>query len=160
MEHNQKISHLFVWCSVQDAKEKYKFSDADIETYTVRTEHFFVVEIPIDNYQFDRSTIEFDGHSYITVDKPVIIIVQDEAIFRLYDGAKEFWKLKGKQKLRHKGEGKGVMASAFLSEQLGFISISREQLQEINAQRAVLRKPPLQYYIEQAGRIYPSIHLF
>ena len=52
------------------------------------------------------------------------------------------------------------MASAFLSEQLGFISISPEQLAEINALRAQLQKPPLKYYIKRDGRIYPSIHFF
>ena len=82
------------------------------------------------------------------------------AIFKSYDGAKKFWKMKGKQKLRRKGEGKGVMASAFLSEQLGFISITHAQLHEINARRAALGKGPLKHYIENEGKIYPSIHLF
>ena len=119
-----------------------------------------LVEIPIDKFDFDRNAIQFGGDVSITAVKPVIIIVQDEAIFRSYDGAKKFWKQKGRQKLRKKGEGQGVMASAFLSEQLGFISISPEQLAEINALRAQLQKPPLKYYIERDGRIYPSIHLF
>ena len=126
MEEYQKKSFLFFRCTFEDAREKYKFSEEDIKSYTVQMGDQSLVEIPIDKFDFDRNAIQFGGDVSITVDKPVIIIVQDEAIFRSYDGAKKFWKQKGRQKLRKKGEGQGVMASAFLSEQLGFISISNK----------------------------------
>ena len=123
---------------------KYKFSEDHIKIYTVQMGDQSLVEIPIDKFDFDRNAIQFGGDVSITAVKPVIIIVQDEAIFRSYDGAKKFWKQKGRQKLRKKGEGQGVMASAFLSEQLGFISISPERLAEINALRAQLQKASLE----------------
>ena len=48
------------------------------------------------------------------------MFVQDEAIFKSYDGAKKFWKQTAKQKIRKKGEGVGIMACAFVSEQVGY----------------------------------------
>ena len=88
------------------------------------------------------------------------MFVQDEAIFKSYDGAKKFWKQTGKQKIRKKGEGVGIMTCAIVSEQLGFLSISHEQLADMNALRARANKGPLKYYTEHDGRIYPSLHLF
>ena len=70
------------------------------------------VEIPIDKYDFDRGKFELGGFLSSTGEKPTIIFVQDEAIFKSYDGAKKFWKMKGRNKLRKNGEGKGVMVSA------------------------------------------------
>ena len=75
-------------------------------------------------------------------------------------GQRNFWKQTAKQKIRKKGEGVGIMACAFVSEQLGFLSISHEQLADINALRARANKGPLKYYTEHDGRIYPSLHLF
>ena len=120
MDSYQKNSHLFFRCSVEDAQEKYKFSEEDIAAHTVNIQETCVVEIPIDKFDFDRSTFQMGGHTSVATEKPYIIFVQDEAIFKSFDGSKKFWKLKGKQKLRKKGEGKGLMACAFVSEQLGF----------------------------------------
>ena len=50
------------------------------------------------------------------------------------------------------------MARAFVSEQFGFLSVSHEQLAEINALR--VNKGPLKYHTEHDGRIYPSVNLF
>jgi len=65
-----------------------------------------LVEIPIDKFDFDRNAIQFGGDVSITAVKPVIIIVHDKP-FCSYDGAKKFWKQKGRQKLRKKDEGQG-----------------------------------------------------
>ena len=66
----------------------------------------------------------------------------------------------GKQKLRTKGEGKGVMVSAFLNEQLGFLSISYKQLEKIISRRVAINKQRLKFYVEHEQKINPSIHLF
>ena len=84
---------------VEDAKVKFKFSKADINEYTVHTQDCAVVEIPIDKFEFDRDTKEFVGNVSVTVEKSVIIIVQDESIFRSFVGAKKFRKQTGRQKL-------------------------------------------------------------
>ena len=102
MKGYQKRSHLFFRCSVENARNKYKFSDEDIDTYLVTVGDVSCVEIPIDKFDFDRNEIEFGGDHSITVERPIIIFVQDEAIFKSYDGAKKFWKQNGKQKLRKK----------------------------------------------------------
>ena len=46
-------------------------------------------------------------------------------------GQRNFGSKTAKQKIRKKGEGVGIMACAFVSEQLGFLSISNEQLAEM-----------------------------
>ena len=102
MKGYQKRSHLFFRCSVENARNKYKFSDEDIDTYLVTVGDVSCVEIPIDKFDFDRNEIKFGGDHSITVERPIIIFVQDEAIFKSYDGAKKFWKQKGKQKLQRK----------------------------------------------------------
>ena len=63
--------------------------------------------------------MEYGGQTSCLVEKPIIMFVQDEAIFKSYDGAKKFWKQTAKQKIRKKGEGVGIMACAFVSEQVG-----------------------------------------
>ena len=128
----REIRFFFFRCAFEDGG-KYKVSEEDIKIYTVQMGDQSLVEIPIDKFDFDRNAIQFGGDVSITAVKPVIIIVQDEAIFHFTMGPKMFWKQKCRQKLRKKGKGQGVMASAFLSEQLGFISISPEQLAEIYA---------------------------
>ena len=62
------------------------------------------------------------GQTSCLVEKPIIMFVQDEAIFKSYDGAKKFWKQTAKQKIRKKGEGVGIMACAFVSAQVGYTS--------------------------------------
>jgi hypothetical protein len=118
-----------------------------------------LVEIPIDKFDFDRNAIQFGGDVSITAVKPVIIIVHDKPFFALMMGPKSFGNKRADKNCERKMKGK-VMASAFLSEQLGFISISSEQLAETNTLRAQLQKPPLKYYIERDGSIYPFVHLF
>ena len=66
----------------------------------------------------------------------------------------------GKQKFRVKAEGKGVMVSAFLNEQLGFLSISYKQLEKINSRRVAINKQRLKFYVEHEQKIYPPIHMF
>jgi len=110
-----------------------------------------LVEIPIDKFDFDRNAIQFGGDVSITAVKPVII-VHDKPFFALMKGPKSFGNKWADKNCERKMKGK-VMASAFLSEQLGFISMSSEQLAEINALRVQLQKPPLNYYIERDGRI-------
>ena len=59
--------------------------------------------------------MEYGGQTCCLVEKSTIMFVQDEAIFKSFDGAKKFWKQTGKQKIRKKGEGVSIMACAFVS---------------------------------------------
>ena len=160
MQLYQDRSHLFFRTSLALARDKYRFDEETIAACTSSTDSN-AIEIPIDNYDFDRNSIEFGGDLSINLEgKPSLIFVQDEAIFKSFDGAKKYWSSDGKKQLRSKGEGKGIMASAFLNEQLGFFSISREQFDTINNLRQQIGKHPLQYFTEYENRYYSSLYLF
>ena len=44
--------------------------------------------------------------------RPIMIIIQDESIFKSYDASKKIWKLETGGGIRKKGEGTGIMISA------------------------------------------------
>ena len=69
--------------------------------------------------------------------KPVIVLGQDEAIYRSSQQNDSCWTVDGESTLRTKGLGTGFMVSAFVSRALGLgLTISEMQLSEINKVRA------------------------
>ena len=70
-------------------------------------------------------------------DKPLIIIGQDEIIFKQYIFNNKSWTLlDGTREMLPKDEGTGIMVSAMVSRALGFGSgISKEQLDIVNSKR-------------------------
>ncbi|CAM9935729.1 unnamed protein product, partial [Heterosigma akashiwo] len=62
----------------------------------------------------------------------VIIICQDEVIYKAYDDQKRCWALPGFRALRKKGEGPGIMCSGFLTQQDGFLELSQEDTTDPN----------------------------
>ena len=48
-------------------------------------------------------------------EKPLVLITQDESTFNANDGKRQVWTENGKQPLRPKGRGKGIMVSGFLT---------------------------------------------
>ena len=71
------------------------FSEEDIQAFVLPQENCDVVEIPIDKFDFDRNSMQYGGQTSCLVEKPIIMFVQDEAIFKSHDGAKKFWKQNG-----------------------------------------------------------------
>ena len=70
----------------------------------------------------------------------LIYVVQDESIYKSYAAQSKAWFLKDQQVIRKKGEGRGVMASGFLTEVLGMILLCNEDLQHINNMRTIKGK--------------------
>ena len=56
------------------------------------------------------------------------MVVQDKSIFKAYDATKKIWKLETGGGIRKKGEGTGVMVSAFLTEEQGFYLLQNKSL--------------------------------
>lgn len=68
--------------------------------------------------------------------KKLIHVVQDESIYKSYSSQKRAWFLEGQRVIRKKGEGRGVMASGFLTEAAGMLKLSESDVEVINAKRA------------------------
>ena len=62
--------------------------------------------------------------------------------------------------IRKKGEGPGVMVSAFIIEELGFLSLSADEFECFKQRRAEAGKAPPKFFTEYQGRICPSVFLF
>jgi hypothetical protein len=65
--------------------------------------------------------VTFDDHGNMILpqnlaarEKPHLLIAHDESIFRSNDGKRQMWMENGKQLLRPKGQGKGIMVSDFI----------------------------------------------
>jgi hypothetical protein len=76
---------------------------------------------------------------------PLVHIGQDEAAFKSNAQPKDIWIIGGVRGMRKKGDGIGLMASAFVDEVLfGFgIRLTAEQLALVNKYRAMLGKAAL-----------------
>ncbi|CAM9903336.1 unnamed protein product, partial [Heterosigma akashiwo] len=74
--------------------------------------------------------------AHLTADEKVVLICQDEVIFKTYDDQKHCWCLEGFRALKKKGEGRGIMLSGFTTQQDGFLKLSQEDVDEINRRRA------------------------
>lgn len=70
----------------------------------------------------------------------LIQVVQDESIYKSYVAQKKAWLLNDQHIIRKKGEGKGIMASGFLTEVSGMLQLSAEELNDINCMRAAKGK--------------------
>ena len=84
--------------------------------------------------------LPFGGHISVRMPsntKPIMIVGQDECIFKQYLFSKGFWThADGTKQLIPKEEGQGIMVSSFCCRELGFgCPISASVLDAINAQR-------------------------
>jgi len=53
--------------------------------------------------------------TYLQGEKPLVLVTHDESTFNANDGKRKMWMEDGKQPLRPKGKGKGIMVSGFLT---------------------------------------------
>lgn len=65
----------------------------------------------------------------------LVHFVQDESIYKSYSSQKKAWFLENQRVIRKKGEGRGVMASGFVSEVAGMIVLTSSEVSTINKRR-------------------------
>lgn len=96
--------------------------------------------------ELDRSLLgQFGGQLNPSVmlpcERPIILAVQDETVVRQYDCHKSYWGTEDMRMLVRKTDGRGLMFSGFLTEEVGIPVPTALQLAEINAKRSALGKP-------------------
>jgi hypothetical protein len=85
-------------------------------------------------------------------EKPLIILGQDECIFKQFNLSSKLWSdPNGTRALLPKDEGQGVMISAFVSCEFGFgMTMTPDQLDKVNRQQSrgkvdIIQMKMLQY---------------
>ena len=91
-------------------------------------------------FQKRCSLLPYGGNLSIRKDptsKPLIILGQDECIFKPVIFSKGYWLLcDGTKQLNPKDEGQGVMVSVFVSRELGYgYNLTPEILKQVNKNR-------------------------
>ena len=87
--------------------------------------------------------------------KVLLVVGQDESIFKPQVYSKMVWEMEGKKSIRPKGEGQGVMVSGFQGDHDGMaLTLSAEQLAAVNERRAKAT-PPREPLTES-----PAVRLF
>ena len=84
----------------------------------------------------------FGGHlhsQFLPCERPVILVVQDETIVRQFDCHKTFWGTEDMRMLLRKTDGRGLMFSGFLTEEVG-IPVPTEQELVRNKHQALGRR--------------------
>ena len=62
--------------------------------------------------------------------KTLVLVYHDESTFHSNDGQGWVWTEAGKQLIRPKGQGRGIMVSDFIEEQNGFLHLSDEEFEQ------------------------------
>ena len=89
---------------------------------------------------FVRRECKVHSESTCKCHLPVHMMGQDESIYWQYLLSKNIWFVNGAAGLRKKGNGPGIMVSAFVSEVFGFgMSLTPDQLASVNTWRARLQ---------------------
>ena len=99
----------------------------------------------------DRTSLgRFGGHLILSnmrlCERPVMLVVQDETIVRQFDCNKCFWGSEGMRMLLRKTDGRGLMFSGFLTEEVGVPVPTDEVLSMVNAKRRAAGKLPADKY--------------
>ena len=61
--------------------------------------------------------------------RELVLIYHDESTFHSNDGQGWMWAEKGRQPIRPKGQGRGLMVSDFIEEHDGYLRLSEETFQ-------------------------------
>ena len=110
---------------------KYRHNGVDMVEYHVDDHKLFAAKC---------SSLQYGGNLSIhkpPTQKPLMIIGQDECIFKQYIFKKKYWVLPdGTRQLIPKDEGQGLMLSSFCCRELGYgYSPSDSILQAVNVKR-------------------------
>jgi hypothetical protein len=128
----------------------YKYKNKKDEEY---------VELHVDDhpsFQDESNHLLYGGNLSVRKDesqKPVMIIGQDECIFKQYTLVKKSWSdPDGMRALLPKDDGRGLMISSFVCRELGYgWDLNEEQMQKVNEQR--MRGDRKQYMDETAATL-------
>jgi hypothetical protein len=117
------------------------------------------VELHVDDhpvFQDDANDLPFGGNLSVRKEegvKPLMIIGQDECIFKQYSLVKKSWSdPDGMRPLLPKDDGRGLMISSFVSRELGYgYNLNSEQLDKVNRER--MRNDRKKYKDESAATL-------
>ena len=142
------------WCArwIQIPMDKYRQYEMDeiefrCKGYEFTYDHsqkdyieFHVDDVPDSLYEDLVAPIPHGGYCSVRMPegtKQMIIFGQDESIFNQYSLRKKVWvKKDGKRAMLPKGEGQGVMISAFMSREFGMgMDMTKQQLDNANRLR-------------------------
>lgn len=130
-------THQFFRCTKQFGAEEFGLTEEELTECSIQGTDLI-------EFHIDRSKIPLGGMLSLknpNPGKPLITVVQDEAIFRCFDANKKVWKQKGGGGIRKKGEGQGAMVSGFVTEEFGFVSLSAEQFASFKRAQASRGEP-------------------
>lgn len=156
--------NLYLKFSREVGRQRFGFDEETLEVHALEGTEY--VEFNVDDFDFSNFRDEFalGGSPSVKLNtnetRPIILIFQDEAIYKAFDASRRYWQDEDGSDLRKKGEGPGIMVSGFINEEEGFMSLSKEEFEMLQLSRQELGKPPAKYFTEYNGRFYPSIHLF
>lgn len=95
-----------------------------------------------------------------TATRRLMIFFQDESIFKAYDGARRKIVPPGwVRKINKKGEGPGIMITAFINESIGWLRFSQAEYELFKQKRDEDRKEAPKYFTEHEGYWY-AFHAF
>jgi hypothetical protein len=117
-----------------DSTSGYAYTDSKGDQY---------VEMHVDDhpiFQDECNGLPYGGHLSVrkkVSDKPLMIVGQDECIFKQYTLVQKSWSdPDGTRALLPKDEGRGVMVSSFVCRELGYATpLTEEQLAKVNRAR-------------------------
>ena len=127
-----------------------EYSVDDCELFDHRRVHMDLAGSCCKDYNADRErdkSCRF-GHDPVTCLCHLVLLLygQDESIFKPFQFSRMAWTKNGKRALRPKGDGQGIMVSAFQSDHDGIgLTLTDEQLRTVNELRAAAQppRPPL-----------------
>ena len=90
---------------------------------------------------YDDGTLDRIPPTLLPGDKEHVLVYQDESIFHTNEYRRRSWLAQDQQPIQKKGNGRVVHVSDFISETIGRIKLSEDQISEQLAQPAELRLP-------------------
>jgi hypothetical protein len=116
------------------------------------------VELHVDDhptFQDECNSLPYGGNLSVRKDpnvKPLLIMGQDESIFKQYSLSKKSWSdPDGTRALLPKEDGQGVMISSFVSREFGYgLNLTADQLDQVNTER---RRTNRKFYKDDAAAI-------
>ena len=71
--------------------------------------------------------------------KKLVLIYHDESIFHSNDGQGWLWAEEGKQPIRPKGQGRGIMISDFIDEYNGYLALSDQEYDQTRSIKRLMK---------------------